>query len=508
MPQPVTPPPIDPSDEVAALRHQVGELEAEVVRLKLLVAKYRQMHFGRRAEPWRAEGQLDLPLLLTPQPLPAPAKTADAPPAAGRSPRRQRKPFPDDLPRETIEHLPTDTRCPCCGGAFKPLGEEVSEMLEYIPASFKVIRHVRPKLACARCDHIAQAEAPSRPIARGFAGPALLAHVLVGKFCDHLPLYRQSTIFARSGLSLERSLRADWVGQCHTRLSPLIEAVKRHVMAAGKVHADDTPLPVLSPGRGETKTGRLWAYVRDDRPAASLDPPAVWFAYSENRKGLHPKAHLATFKGVLQADAYAGFDALFEGGAIVEAACWAHVRRKFYDIHRASASPLAAEALTRIQALYAIEAQVRGKPPAERALLRRQEAAPRLADMHDWLAAQSRRVSRKSDLMQAIGYALNQWPALIRYSTNGHLEIDNNAAERALRAVAVGRKNFLFAGSDAGGERAAAMYSLIGTATLSGLDPEAYLREVLTRIAEHPINRIDELLPWNLNPAKTLLNAA
>ena len=212
---------------MAALRHQVGELEAEVVRLKLLVAKYRQMHFGRRAEPWRAEGQLDLPLLLTPQPLPAPAKTADAPPAAGRSPRRQRKPFPDDLPRETIEHLPTDTRCPCCGGAFKPLGEEVSEMLEYIPASFKVIRHVRPKLACARCDHIAQAEAPSRPIARGFAGPALLAHVLVGKFCDHLPLYRQSTIFARSGLSLERALLADWVGQCHTLLNPLVEAVKR-----------------------------------------------------------------------------------------------------------------------------------------------------------------------------------------------------------------------------------------------------------------------------------------
>ena len=190
MPQPVTPPPIDPSDEVAALRHQVGELEAEVVRLKLLVAKYRQMHFGRRAEPWRAEGQLDLPLPLAPQPLPAPAKTADAPPAAGRSPRRQRKPFPDDLPRETIEHLPTDTRCPCCGGAFKPLGEEVSEMLEYIPARFKVIRHVRPKLACARCDHIAQAEAPSRPIARGFAGPALLAHVLVSKYADHTPLYR------------------------------------------------------------------------------------------------------------------------------------------------------------------------------------------------------------------------------------------------------------------------------------------------------------------------------
>jgi transposase len=327
---------------------------------------------------------------------------------------------------------------PCCGGAFKPLGEEVSEMLEYIPASFKVIRHVRPKLACARCDHIAQAEAPSRPIARGFAGPALLAHVLVGKFCDHLPLYRQSTIFARSGLSLERALLADWVGQCHTLLSPLVEAVKRHVMAAGKVHADDTPLPVLSPVGAKRRPGGCGPMC------AMTDRPPAWIrrrSGSPTRRTARgpPQAHLAPFKGVLQADAYAGFDALFEGGTIVEAACWAHVRRKFYDIHRASASPLAAEALTRIQALYAIEAQVRGKPPAERALLRRQEAAPRLADMHDWLAAQSRRVSRKSDLMQAIGYALNQWPALIRYSTNGHLEIDNNAAERALRAVAVGR---------------------------------------------------------------------
>ena len=438
MPQPVTPPPIDPSDEVAALRHQVGELEAEVARLKLMVAKYRHLHFGRRAEPWSAKGQLDLPLLLAPQPMPEPAKTAGAPPAAGRSLRRQRKPFSDNPPQETIAHLPAHNRCPCCGGAFTPLGEEVSEVLEYIPASFKAIRHVRPKLACARCDHIAQAEAPSQPIARSYGGPALRAHVLVGKFCDHLPLYRQSSIFARSGLSLERSLLADWVGQCHTRLSPMIEPVKRHVMAAGKVHADESPLPVLSPGRSETKTARLWAYGRDDRPAASLDPPALWFAYSENRKGCHPQAHLATFERVLQADAYAGFDALFEGGAIVEAACWAHVRRTFYDIQRSQGSPLAAEALTRIHALYAIEAEARGKPPAERALLRRQEAAPRPAQMHDLLEAQSKRVSRKSDLMQAIGY----------------------------------------------------------------------LREVLTRIDEHPINRINELLPWNLDPAKTLLKAA
>ncbi len=367
---------------------------------------------------------------------------------------------------------------------------------------------MRAKLACARCNHVAQAEAPSRPITRGFAGPTPLAHVLMGKFCDHLPLHRQSTIFARSGLSLERALLADWVGQCRTLLSLQIEAVKRHVMAAGKVHADDTPLPVLSQGRGETKTGRLWAHVRDNRPAASLDPPAVWFAHSEIRNGSQPQAHFVTLKWVLQADATAWFDAFFQGGAIVEAACGVQVRRQFHDSQLASAPPLAADALTRIQALYAIETQVRGKPPAERALLRRQGAVSRLADMHDWPQAQSKRVSRKSDLMQAIGYVLNQSPALVRYSTNGHLEIDNNATERALRAVAVGRKNFLLAGSDAGGERAAAMYSLIGTATLSGLDPVASLREVLTQIAELPINRIDELLPWNLTSTKTLLNAA
>lgn len=366
---------------------------------------------------------------------------------------------------------------------------------------------MRAKLACARCNHVAQAEAPSRPITRGFAGPTPLAHVLMGKFCDHLPLHRQSTIFARSGLSLERALLADWVGQCRTLLSLQIEAVKRHVMAAGKVHADDTPLPVLSQGRGETKTGRLWAHVRDNRPAASLDPPAVWFAHSEIRNGSQPQAHFVTLKWVLQADANAWFDAFFQGGAIVEAACGVQVRRQFHDSQLASAPPLAADALTRIQALYAIEAQARGELPAVRRALR-QPARALLEELHQWLKAQSLRVSRKSGLMEAIGYALNHWPALIRYSTDGRIEIDNNAAERALRAVAIGRKNFLFAGSDAGGERAAAMYSLIGTATLNSLDPEAYLREVLGRIAEHPINRIEELLPWHLLPAQELPKAA
>ena len=378
------------------------------------------------------------------------------------------------------------------------MGEDVSEMLEYVPASFKVVRHVRPKLACAACDHIAQAAAPSRPIPRSIAGPALLAHVLVGKFCDHLPLYRQSAIYARSGIALERSTLADWVGECSTLLHPLVEALRRHVLAADKVHADDTPIPVLAPGSGKTKTGRLWTYVRDDRPAGSSDPPAVWFAYSPDRKGEHPQRHLRTFAGILQADAYAGFDALYATGRVVEAACWAHARRKFFEVVKANGSPMAAEAMGQIAKLYAIEAELRGKPPEERRRERQTRARPVLEDFRDWLETQRQRVSRKSDIAEAIGYALNHWTALTRYATDGRVEIDNNAAERALRAVALGRKNFLFSGSDAGGERAAALYSLIGSAKLNDIDPEAYLSTVLTRIAEHPINRIEELLPWRL----------
>jgi len=327
-----------------------------------------------------------------------------------------------------------------------------------------------------------------------------LAHVLVGKFCDHLPLYRQSAIYARSGLDLDRALLAEWVGHCHDLLSPLVDAIRRYVLGGSKVHADDTPLPVLAPGKGRTKTARLWTYVRDDRPAGSGDPPAVWFAYSEDRKGQHPRDHLKSFRGILQADAYSGFDALYEIGKIQEAACWAHVRRKFVDVYRAQASPIAAEAIAQIAELYAVESQIRGRSPGERQVIRQVQAYPLLKIMHAWLDAQRQRISRKSGLADAISYALNHWSALIRYAADGRIEIDNNAAERALRGVALGRKNYLFGGSDVGGERAASMYCLIGSAKLNGIDPEAYLRTVLTRIAEHPINRIHELLPWNLYP--------
>jgi transposase len=381
---------------------------------------------------------------------------------------------------------------------LKHLGEDVSEMLEYVPARFKVIRQVRPKLACACCERIVQAEAPSRPIARGIAGPGLLAHVLVSKYCDHLPLYRQSEIYAREGVELERSTLAGWVGGTSALLAPLMEALRRHVLSATKLHADDTPVPVLAPGNGKTKTGRLWTYVRDDRPAGDATPAAVWFAYTPDRKGEHPQAHLSKFTGTLQADGYAGFERVYETGRIQEAACWAHVRRKFYDLVAAHKSPVATEALERIGALYAIEKEIRGRSPEERRAVRNERARPLLESLQQWLEATLGKLSRKSDTALAVRYALGRWEALLRYVDDGGIEIDNNSAERALRTVALGRKNYLFAGSDAGGERAAAIYSLIGTAKLNDIDPEAYLREVLTRIADHRVNRIDELLPWNL----------
>jgi transposase len=370
-------------------------------------------------------------------------------------------------------------------------------MLEYLPASFKVIRHIRPRMCCAGCDRIVQAPAPSRPMDRGLAGPGLLAHVLTAKFCDHLPLYRQSEIYAREGVDLDRSTLAKWVGESSSLLAPLVEVLRRYVLSADKLHGDDTPVPVLAPGTGKTKTGRLWTYVRDDRPSASLEAPAVWFAYSPDRKGEHPQRHLAHFRGILQADAYAGFNKLYEDGSIQEAPCMAHIRRKFFDLMEAHQSPVATEAVERIALLYAIEKEIRGRSPDQRRRVRNARARPLVESMHLWLKASLATLSRKSDTAAAIHYALSLWDAMVRYLDDGRIEIDNSAAERALRGVAVGRRNYLFAGSDRGGERAAVFYTLIGSAKLNGLDPEAYLQHVLTHIADHPINRIEELLPWN-----------
>jgi len=482
--------------ELVAARALVIEQKIQLEKLRFEIARLKRMKYGRSSEQLDTQiGQMQLTLedleatlAETPEPLRPAPKQAPIKPV--------RRALPAHLPREDVVHDSACT-CPACGGTLRRLGEDVSEMLEYVPGRYKVVRHVRPKFSCGACQKIVQASAPSRPIARGLAGPGFLAHVLVSKYADHLPLYRQSQIYAREGLDLDRSTLADWVGGASELLEPLVRSLGRYVMSATKLHGDDTPVPVLCPGRGTTKQGRLWTYVRDDRPAASTEPPAVLFRYSPDRKGERPKAHLTRFTGVLQADAYAGFERLY-GERIQEAACWAHVRRKFYDIHVAHASPIAAEALDRIGRLYGIEAEIRGRPPDERAEVRQARAGPELEALHAWLHTIVAKLSKKSELALAIRYALSRWNALTRYRDDGRLEIDNNAAERALRAVALGRKNWLFAGSDDGGERAAAIYSLLGTAKLNDLDPEAYLRYVLERIADHPINRIEELLPWNV----------
>jgi transposase len=494
------------SDELLRKDEQLASRDEEIERLKLLIAKLRRMQFGRKSEKldWQIE-QLELRLdeleASRAQQNTQPATDSSTPlaeSAVNRDRKAARRPLPAHLSRETRKCMPKETACPDCGGELKHLGEDVSEILERVPASFKVIRQVRVKLACGRCDKIVQAEAPSRPIERGIAGPGLLAHVLASKYADHLPLYRQAEIYAREGVELDRSTMAEWVGGCSRLLEPLVEALRRHVMSAGKVHADDTPVPVLAPGNGKTKTGRLWTYVRDDRPWGDQSPPAVWYAYTPDRKGEHPQSHLKEFTGTLQADAYAGYGAVYEGKRIKEAACMAHVRRPFYELYEAHKSAVAKEALERIAALYAIEEEIRGRSAEERRQVRSERSKPLLESMKKWFEETLGKLSRKSDTTKAIRYALHRWDAVTLFCEDGHLEIDNNAAERSLRAVVLGRKNYLFAGSDAGGERAAAIYGLIGTAKLNNLNPEAYLREVLSRIVDHPINRIEKLLPWNL----------
>ena len=502
------------------LERQAGELQAarnglqeQVLRneqLKLRLAKLLRERFGASSEKLRsAIEQLDLVLedLEAQIAETAPAEPEQPAPALeSQATRRKpvRKPLPPSLPREIVEHA-APCACPNCGGALRPLGEDVTEVLEYVPGSFHVIRHVRPKLSCRACESIAQAPAPELPVRRGLAGPGLLAHVLVAKYCDHLPLYRQAEIYARDGIDLDRSTMADWVGQTSTLVSPLVDALGMHVMAAERVHADDTTVPVLDPGRGSTKTGRLWCYVRDDRPFGGDAAPAVLYRYSPDRKGEHPRTHLESFRGILQADGYAGYAGLYERG-VIAAACWAHVRRKFFDVHAATQSPLAHEALQRIAALYAIEATIRRQPPDLRLRVRQAQSAPLFAGLKDWMDQTLARISGKTDLAAAIRYALARWEALTLVLRDGRACLDNNAAERAMRPMTLGRKNWLFAGSDAGGERAAAIYSLTETAKLNMLDPEDYLRQLLGRIAEYPVKRVHELLPWNLTGVRARLD--
>ena len=488
-----------------ALSEQAEELDsrsARIEHLKLMVEKFRHMMFGRKSEKLVLKLEQMEFELEEDETTQAEAEALDerVSPRKEAKPRSERKPLPEHLKREEVIHKPDTDCCPDCGGGLRHFGDDISEQLEYVPESFKVIRHIRPKFTCTDCDRIIEAPAPSRPIERGLAAPSLLAHVIVSKYADHLPLFRQSEIYARQGVEISRSTMAGWVGAASDLLGPLVDAIGKHVFAGRKLHADDTPMPVLAPGNGKTKTGRLWTYVRDDRPAGEQAPPAVWFAYSEDRRGEHPRQHLKNFTGALQADAYAGFHHLY-GNHIYEAACWAHARRKFHDIHLAHASPTTNDALARIGALYAIEDEIRGKPVDLRLSIRQSRAKPLLDELRKWMEKALRSLSSKSETAAAIRYALSRWRALTRYTDDGLLEIDNSPAERALRAVALGRKNFLFAGSDHGGERAAAMYTLIGSAKLNGLDPELYLRTVLAQIADYPISQIQDLLPWNLAPS-------
>jgi len=490
---------------------QINALEIE--KLKFQIAKLRRMQFGRSSERiTRRIEQLELKLEeLETGEARAETDAATSEPPAPRPDRKKpvRKPLPDHLPRQEVVHEPgndSTCTCPSCGGAMAKLGEDVTEVLDYVPGRFQVIRHVRPKYACQACDAITQAAAPALPTPRGRATPSLLAHVLVSKYCDHLPLYRQSEIYAREAVDLDRSTLCDWVGQAAWLLDPIVAGIRAHVFAAEKIHGDDTPVPVLAPGLGRTKTGRLWVYVRDDRPHCGTAPPAAAYFYSPDRAGEHPANHLSGFTGFLQADGYAGFAALYEprhtaegliaNAGITEVACWAHCRRKFYDYWIAKKSPVAKEALDRIAAFYVIEERARFAPSDER-LAHRAETVPLLDAFFDWAGKTVSKLSAKSDLAEAFRYTIKRRQALTRFLTDARLEIDNNIAENAMRGIALGRRNYLFAGSDSGGERAASMYTIVQTAKLNSLNPEAYLRETLARIADgHPINRIAELMPW------------
>ena len=490
----------------------------EIERLKLMIAKLRRERFGASSERGaRLLEQLELQLAdleeraAEVETAAEIAHPAMAPIQVRGFERRKpaRRPLPEHLPRERVVH-PAPSACPCCGGALRKLGEDVTETLEYVPARWKVIQHVREKFSCRSCEAITQPPAPWHPVARGRAGPGLLAQVLVAKYGDHLPLHRQSAIYARDGVALDVSTLADWVGASAATLMPLIEAIRGHVFAAARLHADDTTVPVLATGK--TRTGRLWVYVRDDRPFAGPDPPAAAYFYSRDRGGAHPERHLAGYAGLMQADAYSGFERLYQAGRkpgpITEAACWAHARRKFFELAQLRQAPIALEAVKRIDALFALERAINGMAIDARAERRQAEAKPLIGALHAYLSEQHARLSAKNELARAIDYSLKRWTALTRYLDDGRLCLTNNAAERALRGVAVGRKNWSFAGSDAGGERAAALYTLIETAKLNAVDPRAWLAFVLARLQDHPAKHLSELLPWNWRPEISAANLA
>jgi transposase len=487
-----------------------------IEKLKFTIAKLRHERFGQSSEKSTILEQLELQ--LTELEEDASEADAQAQMAAERAKfgvrsfdrsKPARRPLPEHLPRERVVY-PAPSACPCCGGTkLHKLGEDVTEMLELVPRRWKVIQHVREKFSCRSCETITQPPAPSHPIARGRAGPSLLAHILFGKYGLHLPLNRQSAAFAREGVELDVSTLADWVGASAATLKPLVEAIRAQVFAAERIHADDTTVPVLA--KGQTRTGRLWTYVRDDRPFGGPDPPAAVFFYSQDRGGEHPERHLSSYAGLMQADAYAGFNRLYEPGRkpgpILEAACWAHARRKFFDLARLAKAPIAIAAVERIDALFAIEREINGMTPQERQRIRNERSRPLSVELEAFMREQRAKLSAKNETAKAIHYSLKRWSALTRFLDDGRLCMSNNAAERALRTVAVGRNNWTFAGSDEGGRRAAAIYTLIETAKLNDVDPQAWLADVMARLQDHPARRIAELLPWNWQQHRAKLAA-
>ena len=509
--------------ENAMLRAQLAERDAalevataqiEALSFNLAVLKRRQ--FGQSSEKLAAEiEQLELRLedleenRAEQSAKAPPAKPEPYAPAKSRKPAL-RKPLPPHLPRETVVHEP-EILCVCQNGdrsKLARLGEDVTEVLEKIPARLKVIRHVRPRYACRKCEGVFQAPAPDLPIERGRPGPGLIANVAVSKFCDGLPLHRQSGILEREGVEIDRATLADWMGRAAWWLAPLAALIGQYVMGQPVLHTDDTTIKVLAPGHGKTRTGRFWVYAADPRIWAGVGPPAAFYRYSPDRDGERPRNHLAGFSGFLHADAYAGYGALYRASGnqpprVTHVACFAHARRKFFDVWEATKSPIAEEAVHRIARLYEIETEITGKSAEIRLATRRAHSQPLLDAFKTWADAQRRRISGKTALGKAFNYALGRWEALICFATDGRLSIDNNLSERLLRGVAITRKNFMFVGSDRGGDRAAIFYTLIESAKLNGLDPEAYIAAVIDRMAKgHLSNALDALLPWNFKPTK------
>ncbi len=515
------------TEELLAARAQVASGEALIAHLKLQIEKYRRDKFGQRSErSSRLVDQLELQLeeleaTATEDDLAAEQAAATQVSAFTRQ-RPARKPFPEHLPRER-RIVPGPSACACCGGTrLSKLGEAVTETLEVVPRQWKVIQHVREKFSCRDCESIDQAPAPFHVVPRGWAGPSLLAMILFEKYGQHQPLNRQAERYAREGVPLSLSTLADQVGTCCTVLRPIHDRFLAHVLAAERLHGDDTTVPVLA--KGKTILGRCWTYVRDDRafagqsagPFGGQAPPAAVYFYSRDRAGEHPQQHLVGWSGILQADAYSGYGKLYDveraAGPIFEAACWAHARRKFFELADIAAaarrkaqrrrtapviSPIALEAVQRIDVLFEIERAINGLSAEQRVAVRREQSAPLVAELEAWMREERRKLSRHSDLAGPIDYMLKRWPSFTRFLEDGRICLSNNAAERALRGLALGRKAWLFAGSDRGGQRAAFFYSLIHTCRLNDVDPQAWLADVLARIADHPANRIDELLPWH-----------